>query len=86
MLNVLQNRPIYMFSIISTYMIKFESFSSQVRRNVMDVSYHIAQYTNIIAELREEVTRLRTRLDAANHKSVGEGLGGGRSGNSLLDQ
>ena len=40
----------------------------QVRRNVMDVSYHIAQYTNIICELREEVKRLRVRLDAANKR------------------
>lgn len=29
----------------------------------MDVSYHIAQYTNIIAELREEIKRLRAKLD-----------------------
>ena len=29
----------------------------------MDVSYHIAQYSNIIAELREEIKRLRTKLD-----------------------
>ena len=27
-----------------------------------DVSYHIAQYTNIIQELREEILRLRHRL------------------------
>ena len=43
-------------------------YSWQVRRNVMDVSYHIAQYTNIICELREEVKRLRVRLDAANKR------------------
>ncbi|XP_060067526.1 kinesin-like protein KIF19 [Ylistrum balloti] len=35
---------------------------TKVRRNVADVSYHIAQYTNIIQELREEINRLRVRL------------------------
>lgn len=41
---------------------------TQVRRNVTDVSYHIAQYTNIIQELREEIQRLRHRL---HDKSTG---------------
>ena len=50
----------------------------------MDVSYHIAQYTNIIAELREEVNRLRVRLDAANKKPVSEQLI--RGGNPQLDK
>lgn len=38
-------------------------FRFQVRRNVTDVSYHIAQYTNIIQELREEINRLRHRIN-----------------------
>ena len=29
----------------------------------MDVSYHIVQYTNIITELRDEIKRLRVKLD-----------------------
>jgi len=42
----------------------------QVRRNVTDVAFHIAQYTNIIQELREEINRLRYKL---NNPSPGEG-------------
>jgi len=34
----------------------------QVRRNVEDVSYHIAQYTQIISELRSEIERLRAKV------------------------
>ena len=44
----------------------------QVRKNVMDVQYHIHQYTNIISELRTEVKRLRVKLDqqALNNKNA----------------
>lgn len=38
----------------------------QVRRNVTDVNYHIAQYTSIISELRQEIFRLRSRVEEAN--------------------
>ena len=49
-------------------MFDFVLYNIQVRRNVTDVSYHIAQYTNIIQELREEIQRLRHRL---HDKSTG---------------
>ena len=41
----------------------------QVRRNVMDVSYHITQYTNIINDLRVEIQRLRAKLDHSDQHS-----------------
>ena len=44
-------------------------FMFQLRKNVMDVSYHIVQYSNIITELREEIKRLRIKLD--NQQSYG---------------
>ena len=51
----------------------------------MDVSYHITQYTNIINDLREEIRRLRDKLDDAasrdgslNDPTVGGAMGGGR--------
>ena len=44
-------------------------FMLQLRKNVMDVSYHIVQYSNIITELREEIKRLRIKLD--NQQSYG---------------
>ena len=43
--------------------------SDQVRRNVTDVAYHIAQYSNIISELRDEIMRLRSKLtDQSNQR------------------
>ena len=56
----------------------------QVRRNVMDVSYHIAQYTNIISELREEVKRLRVRLDVANRRPTAAAGGAAGAGGAAL--
>jgi len=34
-----------------------------VRQNVLDMTLHIAQYSNIIADLRDEIRRLRQKLD-----------------------
>ncbi|XP_050391529.1 kinesin-like protein KIF19 isoform X3 [Patella vulgata] len=44
------------------YADRAKHIKTKVRRNVTDVAYHIAQYTNIITELREEILRLRDRL------------------------
>ncbi|KAL5019094.1 hypothetical protein ScPMuIL_004816 [Solemya velum] len=44
------------------YADRAKHIKTKVRRNVTDVSFHIAQYTNIITELREEIMRLRHRL------------------------
>jgi len=35
----------------------------QVRQNVLDMTLHITQYSNIIADLRDEIRRLRQKLD-----------------------
>ncbi|CAG2064030.1 unnamed protein product, partial [Timema podura] len=35
----------------------------QVERNVLDVSYHVSQYRTIINELREEINRLRSKME-----------------------
>ncbi|XP_013380933.1 kinesin-like protein KIF19 isoform X2 [Lingula anatina] len=45
------------------YADRAKSIKNKVRKNVIDVSYHIAQYTSIISELREEIGRLRRKLD-----------------------
>ncbi len=34
-----------------------------MKRNLMNVSYHLAQYTRIIADLRSEIERLRAKID-----------------------
>ncbi|XP_052262802.1 kinesin-like protein KIF19 isoform X2 [Dreissena polymorpha] len=45
------------------YADRAKHIKTKVRRNVTDVAYHIAQYTNIIQELRDEINRLRHRLN-----------------------
>lgn len=44
------------------YADRAKHIKTKVRRNVTDVAYHIAQYSNIISELRDEIMRLRTKL------------------------
>lgn len=34
----------------------------QVKKNLINVSYHIAQYTNIISDLRCEIQRLKKKI------------------------
>ena len=38
------------------------SICLQVRKNVLDVSYHISQYQSIISELRGEIGRLKEKI------------------------
>lgn len=45
----------------------------QVRRNVLDVSYHVSQYQNIISELREEIDRLKGKLEAGQDEGAANG-------------
>lgn len=37
-------------------------FTHQVKKNLVNVSYHIAQYTNIISDLRCEIQRLKKKI------------------------
>ena len=39
-------------------------FLLQVRKNVLDVSYHISQYQNIISDLRGEIGRLKEKIQS----------------------
>lgn len=34
----------------------------QVGKNVLDISYHVSQYRTIISELRDEITRLKSKM------------------------
>ncbi|XP_046596920.1 kinesin-like protein KIF19 isoform X2 [Neodiprion lecontei] len=36
--------------------------SNKVERNVLDVSYHVSQYRNIISDLKSEISRLRNKM------------------------
>lgn len=51
------------------YADRAKHIKTKVRRNVTDVAYHIAQYSNIISELRDEIMRLRSKLtDQSNQR------------------
>ncbi|KAJ8364034.1 hypothetical protein SKAU_G00128650 [Synaphobranchus kaupii] len=45
------------------YADKAKNIRTKVKRNLLNVSYHIAQYTSIIADLRQEIERLRAKID-----------------------
>ncbi|KAJ8391886.1 hypothetical protein AAFF_G00085020 [Aldrovandia affinis] len=45
------------------YADKAKNIKTKVKRNLLNVSYHIAQYTSIIADLHKEIERLRAKID-----------------------
>ncbi|XP_060620238.2 kinesin-like protein KIF19 isoform X2 [Anolis sagrei] len=46
-----------------TYAERAKSIRTTVKRNLLNVSYHIAQYTSIIADLRNEIHRLQRKIE-----------------------
>ncbi|XP_077184395.1 kinesin-like protein KIF19 isoform X2 [Paroedura picta] len=46
-----------------TYAERAKSIRTTVKRNLLNVSYHIAQYTSIIADLRNEIQRLQRKIE-----------------------
>ena len=52
------------------YVILFNDiYLLQVERNVLDVSYHVSQYRTIISELRDEITRLKSKMNEDRPRS-----------------
>ncbi|XP_006869668.1 PREDICTED: kinesin-like protein KIF19 [Chrysochloris asiatica] len=47
-----------------TYAGRAKNIKTRVRQNLLNVSYHIAQYTSIITDLRSEIQRLKCKIDA----------------------
>lgn len=45
----------------------------QVKQNLLSVSYHIAQYTSIIADLRGEIQRLKCKIDEQGRRGQARG-------------
>ncbi|KAI4897202.1 hypothetical protein NFI96_014909, partial [Prochilodus magdalenae] len=45
-----------------TYADRAKSIRTRVKRNLLNVSYHIAQYTSIISDLRSEIQRLKKKI------------------------
>ncbi|XP_058140641.1 kinesin-like protein KIF19 isoform X3 [Dasypus novemcinctus] len=46
-----------------TYAGRAKHIRTRVKQNLLNVSYHIAQYTSIIADLRNEIQRLKCKID-----------------------
>lgn len=47
---------------------------TQVRRNVLDVQYHVSQYQAIISELRTEIGRLKDKLSLDENRNASSRL------------
>ncbi|KAJ7984805.1 hypothetical protein DPEC_G00358580 [Dallia pectoralis] len=45
-----------------SYADRAKNIRTRVKRNILNVSYHIAQYTNIISDLRSEIQRLKNKI------------------------
>ncbi|XP_054989328.1 kinesin-like protein KIF19 isoform X2 [Sorex araneus] len=56
-----------------TYAGRAKNIRTQVKQNLLSVSYHIAQYTSIIGDLRGEVQRLKRRLDEQGRRGQARG-------------
>ncbi|XP_015215780.1 kinesin-like protein KIF19 isoform X3 [Lepisosteus oculatus] len=56
------------------YADRAKNIKTRVKRNLLNVSYHIAQYTNIIADLRKEIERLKAKVveQGAEQQKKGE--------------
>ncbi|XP_073901312.1 kinesin-like protein KIF19 isoform X2 [Castor canadensis] len=57
-----------------TYAGRAKNIKTRVKQNLLNVSYHIAQYTSIIADLRGEIQRLKCKID----QQAGRGQAHGR--------
>ncbi|KAM8947058.1 kinesin-like protein KIF19 isoform 2-T2 [Pelodytes ibericus] len=53
-----------------TYADRAKNIKTRVKRNLLNVSYHIAQYTSIISDLRNEIQRLKDKIDEQGLKQM----------------
>merc|ERR1719367_257893 len=51
------------------YADRAKNISNKVRRNVLDVSFHVGQYQSIISELKGEIGRLKEKIESGSTKS-----------------
>ncbi|KAM4665120.1 kinesin-like protein KIF19 [Discoglossus pictus] len=52
------------------YADRAKNIKTRVKRNLLNVSYHIAQYTSIISDLRNEIQRLKQKIDEQGLKQT----------------
>uniref|UniRef100_A0A8C4SID6 Kinesin-like protein KIF19 n=1 Tax=Erpetoichthys calabaricus TaxID=27687 RepID=A0A8C4SID6_ERPCA len=55
------------------YADRAKNIKTRVKRNLLNVSYHIAQYTSIIADLRKEIERLKAKIDEQGQNQMKKG-------------
>ncbi|XP_036263574.1 kinesin-like protein KIF19 [Pipistrellus kuhlii] len=56
-----------------TYAGRAKNIKTRVKQNLLSVSYHIAQYTSIIADLRGEIQRLKCKIDQQGGRGQARG-------------
>ncbi|KAF5919444.1 hypothetical protein HPG69_006044 [Diceros bicornis minor] len=56
-----------------TYAGRAKNIKTRVKQNLLNVSYHIAQYTSIIADLRGEIQRLKCKIDEQGGRAQAQG-------------
>ncbi|XP_077612174.1 kinesin-like protein KIF19 [Crocuta crocuta] len=56
-----------------TYASRAKNIKTRVKQNLLNVSYHIAQYTSIIADLRGEIQRLKRKIDEQGGRGQAQG-------------
>ncbi|XP_049717384.1 kinesin-like protein KIF19 isoform X1 [Elephas maximus indicus] len=56
-----------------TYAGRAKNIKTRVKQNLLSVSYHIAQYTSIIADLRGEIQRLKSKIDQQGGRGPARG-------------
>ncbi|XP_036756074.2 kinesin-like protein KIF19 isoform X2 [Manis pentadactyla] len=56
-----------------TYAGRAKNIKTRVKQNLLSVSYHIAQYTSIIADLRGEIQRLKCKIEEQGGRGQARG-------------
>ncbi|XP_007941187.1 kinesin-like protein KIF19 [Orycteropus afer afer] len=51
------------------YAYRAKNIKTRVKRNLLNVSYHIAQYTDVISDLRREIEHLKSKLEKQEKRS-----------------
>ncbi|CAH0563687.1 unnamed protein product [Brassicogethes aeneus] len=52
------------------YADRANNITNKVERNVLDVSYHVTQYQTVITELRDEISRLQSKMTEERPRSA----------------
>lgn len=52
------------------YADRAKNITTKLKSNISDVSYHVAQYQTIISELRQEIERLRDKIQQKDHHTA----------------